>query len=76
MATPKFINVKGSNFHQELKRRVANYFTDSKTPSHGNFSLYFKAELLWTVYVALYIHVLLFPPHIWKAILECFVMGG
>lgn len=76
MATPKFLNVNGSNFHQELKKRVANYFTENKKQAHGNFGLYFKAVLFWTVYVALYVHVLFFTPNYWVAILECFVMGG
>ena len=76
MATPKFLNVKGSTFHQELKKRVNNYFAESKKPAHGNFSLYFKAVLLWTVYVALYVHVLFFTPVTWVALLECLAMGG
>ena len=76
MQTPKFLNVKGSTFHQELKRRVADYFTQSQKPSTGNFGLYFKAILFWTCYVALYVHVLFFTPAPLLAILECFVMGG
>lgn len=76
MATPKFLNVKGSTFHQELKKRVNDYFILSKKPVHGNFSLYFKAVLLWTLYIALYIHVLFFTPSNWIAILECFALGG
>ncbi len=76
MATPKFSNVNGSTFHQELKRRVNSYFQESKIPAHGDFSLYFKAVLLWTLYVALYVHVLFFTPVTWVAIVECFLMGG
>ena len=60
MATPKFLNVQGSNFHQELKRRVNNYFTESDKPMTGNFGLHFKAILFWTCYVALYVHVVFF----------------
>ena len=75
-STPKFTNAKGSNFHQELKRRVNNYFTETKISAHGDFSLYFKAALLWTLYVALYVHVVFFTPSNWIAILECFFMGG
>ncbi|MEP6712570.1 MAG: acyl-CoA desaturase [Ferruginibacter sp.] len=74
--TPKFKNVQGSTFHQELKRRVNNYFTENNKPSTGNFSLYFKAILFWASYVALYVHVLFFTPVTWVAIFECFVMGG
>ena len=76
MATPKFSNIKGSNFHQELKKRVNNYFTESKKVATGNFGLYFKAILFWVVYITLYIHVLFFTPQSWIAILECIVMGG
>jgi linoleoyl-CoA desaturase len=76
MATPKFMNMQGSNFHQELKRRVNNYFVENKKASTGNFSLYFKAGLLWTCYIALYVHVVFFPPIAWIAIIECLIMGG
>lgn len=76
MATPKFMNVQGSNFHQELKRRVQNYFTESQKPATGNFSLYFKAVLFWVCYIALYVHVVFFTPTNWIAILECLMMGG
>ena len=76
MVTPKFVNVQGSTFHQELKRRVNNYFVENKKPLTGNFSLYFKAVLFWTCYIALYVHVVFYTPASWLAILECLVMGG
>ncbi|MFT3907844.1 MAG: acyl-CoA desaturase [Ferruginibacter sp.] len=76
MATPKFMNLQGSTFHQELKRRVNNYFVENKKASTGNFSLYFKAVLLWTLYIALYVHVVFFPPIAWIGIIECLIMGG
>ena len=76
MATPKFLNVKGSTFHQELKKRVNDYFVNAKKPATGNFGLYFKAVLFWTAYVALYVHVVFFTPSALWAILECFIMGG
>ncbi|MEO6537709.1 MAG: acyl-CoA desaturase, partial [Ferruginibacter sp.] len=75
-ATPKFKNVQGSTFHQELKRRVNNYFTENNKQSTGDFSLYFKAVLFWVSYVALYVHVVFFTPVTWVALLECLVMGG
>ncbi|CAN5769668.1 acyl-CoA desaturase [soil metagenome] len=76
MATPKFANVQGSNFHQELKKRVQDYFAEAKLPATGNFGLYFKAILFWTLYVALYVHVVFFTPPNWIALLECLAMGG
>src|SRR5882757_2260529 len=76
MATPKFLNVKGSTFHQDLKQRVSDYFSHSKKVATGNFGLYFKAVLFWVSYVALYVHVMFFAPPVWAAIIECVVMGG
>jgi linoleoyl-CoA desaturase len=76
MATPKFKNAQGSNFHRELKKRVNNYFLENNKESTGNFSLYFKAVLFWALYIALYIHVVFFTPSAWWAIAECFAMGG
>lgn len=76
MTTPKFLNVKGSTFHQELKRRVSNYFTETKKDATGNFSLYFKAVLFWILYIALYVHLVFYTPTAWIAILECLLMGG
>ncbi len=76
MATPKFLNVQGSTFYSELKQRVNNYFTESKKSITGNYSLYFKAILFWTFYVALYVHVVFFTPPVWIAIIECVAMGG
>ncbi len=76
MSTPKFKNINGSTFHQELKRRVNNYFVENNKPSTGNFSLYFKAILFWSSYVALYIHVVFFTPGPWMAAFECLLMGG
>lgn len=74
--TPKFRNIKGSNFHQELKKRVNDYFVENNKAPTGNFSLYFKAVLFWVAYIALYVHVVFFTPIAWVAILECLVMGG
>lgn len=76
MATPKFLNVKGSTFYQDLKDRVSNYFTETKKPATGNFGLYFKAVLFWVVYIALYVHVVFFTPGTWWALSECLLMGG
>jgi len=74
--TPKFRNQQGSSFHQELKKRVNNYFIENKKLATGNWSLYFKAILFWTLYIALYIHVIFFTPGPWWALAESLFMGG
>ncbi|MEO7523739.1 MAG: acyl-CoA desaturase [Ferruginibacter sp.] len=76
MATPKFMNLQGSTFHQELKKRVNDYFVENKKAHTGNFSLYFKAVLLWTLYLFVYVHLMFFTPIAWIAIIECLIMGG
>lgn len=76
MTTPKFKNTKGSTFHQELKKRVQNYFTENNIDQTGNFSLYFKAILLWSSYIFLYVHLVFFTPVLWLASIECILMGG
>jgi linoleoyl-CoA desaturase len=75
--TPKFRNLNRSNFHQELKRRVNNYFEQNSISATGNWSLYFKAILFWTLYITLYFHVVFFTPdNNWIALVECLLMGG
>ena len=75
--TPKFKNITGTNFHKELKLRVNNYFIETNKKSTGNLSLYFKAALLWSMYLALYVHVVFFKPESnLLALMECILMGG
>jgi linoleoyl-CoA desaturase len=75
MQTPKFRNLNKTKFHQELKRRVDQYFTENNIAPTGNFSLYFKAGLLWAAYIALYTHLVFFTPVTWVAVVECVLMG-
>jgi linoleoyl-CoA desaturase len=74
--TPKFRNQQVSSLHQELKKRVNNYFIENNKPATGNWSLYFKAILFWTLYIALYVHVIFFTPAPLLAFAECLLMGG
>jgi len=76
MITPKFRNTTGTNFHQEIKKRVHQYFTENKLEPTGDFSLYFKAVLFWSLYVSLYVHLVFFTPSNLWASLECLLMGG
>lgn len=74
MATPKFIQ-QSTDFHQELKKRVNQYFTDRKKSSTGNFGLWFKAGFFCAAYIALYVHLVYFTPATWLAIVECVLFG-
>ena len=74
MATPKFIQ-SGNDFHQELKKRVNQYFIDRKKSSTGNYGLYVKAAFFFIVYIALYVHLVYFTPSTLLAIIECVLLG-
>lgn len=74
MASPKFPNLHLS-FHNELKNKIADYFQQKGKPTHGNFNLYFKAVLLVTSLLALYIHLVFFTPTAFLAVMECVILG-
>ncbi len=75
MKIPKFSH-NTLSFHGELKKRISEYFREAGKRSTGNFSLYLKAILLVTAFLATYIHLVFFTPaHVW-AIAECILFGG
>lgn len=75
MANPKFIQGKGE-FHNEIKRRVTQYFIERQKPMTGNTGLLVKGILLFLGYLSIYIHLVFFTPIVWIAIPECIVFGG
>lgn len=75
MTIPKFSNVSQS-FHAELKRRINDYFGQAGKAPTGNFSLFFKAGLLITSFLFVYIHLVFFTPAAWLALTECVILGG
>lgn len=74
MATPKFPKTAVS-FHAELKKRIADYFTQNGKAPTGNMKLYVKAFVLLSAFFALYIHLVFFTPAPVWAILECVLFG-
>lgn len=75
MHHPKFPTPPVS-FHRELKKRINDYFQQTGKRPTGNFSLYFKAALLITTFLAVYVHLVFFTPAWWVAFPECFILGG
>lgn len=74
MATPKF-SPASKSFHQELKKRINNYFKETGSPATGNSKLYTKALILAVSFLTLYIHLVFFTPPVFIAILECMLLG-
>ncbi|MCX6189551.1 MAG: acyl-CoA desaturase [Bacteroidetes bacterium] len=71
---PKFPSVTPS-FHSILKHRIEEYFQKKGISSHGNFQLFFKAALLVSLFVVLYIHLVFFTPHWYFALPEAIILG-
>ena len=77
MALPKFSSGSGSgSFHGELKKRIQEYFANTGNKHTGNFALFTKGTILFTVFVALYTHLVFFTPGVWLGIAECVLLGG
>jgi linoleoyl-CoA desaturase len=74
MSTPKFATPSLS-LHNELKKRVNEYFQDSSIAATGNYKLYSKAIILWLSYIFIYVHLIFFTPIVWIAIPECIALG-
>ncbi|HKP32689.1 MAG TPA: acyl-CoA desaturase [Chitinophagaceae bacterium] len=75
MAIPKFSSGGQGTFHADLKKRIQDYFTKSGKSTTGNFSLFFKGGLLFTLLVLIYIHLVFFTPVAWLAITESALLG-
>ncbi len=75
MALPKFATIQGG-FHNELKRRINEYFEQTGKAPTGDFRLYLKAFILTITYIAVYVHLVFYTPAVFFAIAECIVLGG
>ncbi len=76
MSTPisKFPAITPS-FHSVLKHRTEVYFKEKGISSHGNLQLFFKAILLVTAFIGLYIHLVFFTPIWFIALIEAIILG-
>ena len=72
---PKFPVTKHS-LHAELKKRVQAYFDDLGIVSTGTASLFTKAISMVIALIVVYIHLLVWTPVWYLAILECIILGG
>jgi linoleoyl-CoA desaturase len=59
MIKPKF-SVQGSQFHQVLKTRINEYFSQNNIQPTGNWHLYLKAIILLMAFIGTYIHMVFF----------------
>ena len=74
MSNPKFQKTP-LTFHNEIKKRISEYFKNKGKATTGNFKLHFNAIILVTGLLAIYTHLVFFtPPGVW-AVLECIFLG-
>jgi linoleoyl-CoA desaturase len=74
MSNPKFPKLSLS-FHNELKNKIAEYFSQKGKSTTGNLKLYTKAILLVSGLIGLYIHLVFFTPATVWAVAECIILG-
>jgi linoleoyl-CoA desaturase len=74
MSSPKFPKTP-LPFHSELKKRIADYFSQKGKAPTGNFKLYLKAAILLIGFLSVYTHLVFFTPATAWAITECVLLG-
>jgi len=74
--TPKFATPSHSSLHNELKKRVQQYFDEKGILATGNRNLFIKALSMIVALVLVYVHLIFFTPVWYLAIFECVLMGG
>ncbi len=72
---PRFGTGKPS-LQAELKRRVNQYFEEKGIQPTGNAVLYTKAIILLSGLVLTYLHLIIFQPVWWLALIECVLLAG
>ncbi len=69
-------NNKNSFFFDALKKKIDHYFSENKIKQSGNLKLYYKAIILVTTLVALYVVLVFFTPqNDYISLALCFLLG-
>jgi linoleoyl-CoA desaturase len=74
LATVEFSR-PSSDFFASLRKSVQNYFDEHQMSSAGNASLYWKAAILITAYIMVYVAALFLPVHWAVALLLAATLG-
>lgn len=75
MAIVRFNN-KNAEFFTTLRKRVDEYFKQTKTPVTGNFKLYLKSIILFSTLISNYIILTFYTPsQTWISVLLCILLG-
>lgn len=74
MDKPKFGQVT-SSLNKDLRIKINEYFQQQGISRLGNKKAYFKAGILVSAFIIVYIHLVFFTPVLWIAIPECALFG-
>ncbi len=73
--TPTFAKLDNLKFFRTLNSRVNNYFKENNIPKTGNWKLYVKTLIMFTVFLAPYFLILTLDLPFWAHLLMTIVIG-
>jgi len=65
LSLPKFSNKDSNKFFRTLNKRVNYYFKESKIRKTGNWKLYLKAGIIFSMFIVPYFVIMIFDPNQW-----------
>jgi len=65
LSLPKFSNKDSNKFFRTLNKRVNYYFKESKIRKTGNWKLYLKAVIIFSIFIVPYFVIMIFDPNQW-----------
>ncbi|MDA0922586.1 MAG: acyl-CoA desaturase [Bacteroidetes bacterium] len=71
----RFSRKDTQDFFKTLNQRVNHYFKENQIPKTGNWKLYVKTVVMFSLLIAPYLMVLTLSINLWVKLLLCIVMG-
>ena len=72
---PRFSRKESQEFFQTLNKRVNQYFKDNKVAKTGNWNLYLKSVIMFTLLIAPFVLILSLNISDWYKLLLAVVVG-
>ena len=65
LSLPKFSNNNSNKFFKTLNKKVNDYFKERKIKKTGNWKLYLKAVIIFSMFILPYFFIMVFGPNQW-----------
>ncbi len=69
LSLPKFSNIDSNKFFKTLNKRVNDYFKESKIRKTGNWKLYLKTVIIFSMFIVPYFFIIVFDPNQWISLM-------